>query len=119
MSGSMNASERQKGETRREQDPPHDHDVSDEARGDGPRHAPEGEPDAGAYIGREPEFASETIPGGVQQRDERISAEDTQSSGVGAADERVQGRRDAWPAGHRRGDDVSDDDVRRSGDNPS
>lgn len=85
----------------------------------GPHHAPKGEPDAGAYIGHEPEFASETIPGGVQQRDERIAAEDSQSSGVGAADERVQGRADAWPGGHRRGEDVDDDAVRRSGDNPS
>jgi hypothetical protein len=85
----------------------------------GSHHAPDGQPDAGAYIGREPEFAAETIPGGVQPDDERVAAEDSQSSGVGAADERVQGRRDAWPAGHRRGEDVTDDDVRRSGDSPS
>jgi hypothetical protein len=81
-------------------------------------HAPAGEPDAGAYIGREPEFAAETIPGGIGRRDERVAAEDTQSSGAGAADERVQGRSDAWPGGHRRGDDASDDDVRQAGDNP-
>jgi hypothetical protein len=75
-------------------------------------------PDAGAYIGHEPEFAAETIPGGVQERDERIAGEASQSSGVGAADGRLQGRRDAWPGGHRRGDDVSDDDVRQAGDSP-
>jgi hypothetical protein len=75
-------------------------------------------PDAGAYIGHEPEFAAETIPGGVQERDERVAGEASQSSGEGAADERVQGRRDAWPGGHRRGDDVSDDDVRQAGDSP-
>jgi hypothetical protein len=74
------------------------------------------EPDAGAYIGREPEFAGETIPGGVQPRDERVAGEDSQSSGSGAADERVQGRDDAWPRGHRRGEDVNDADLRRAGD---
>jgi hypothetical protein len=94
-------------------------DTEQRDRQSGPHHAGEGEPDAGAFIGREPEFAAETIPGGVQQRDERVAAEDSQSSGVGAADERAQGREDAWPADHRRGDDVSDDDVRRSGDSPS
>ncbi len=82
----------------------------------GPHHAPPDEPDAGAYIGREPEFAAETIPGGVQPHDERVAGEDSQSSGAGAEDERVQGRTDDWPGGHRRGDDVSDDDLRRAGD---
>ena len=80
------------------------------------QHSPSGEPDAGAYIGHEPEFAAETIPGGVQEHDERVAGVDSQSSGVGAADERVQGRDDNWPQGHRRGEDVSDDDVRRAGD---
>ena len=84
----------------------------------GSQHAPPGEPDAGAYIGHEPEFAAETIPGGVQDHDERVAGEDSQSSRVGAADERVQGRDDEWPRGHRRGDDVSDDDVRRAGGGP-
>ena len=85
----------------------------------GPRHAPPDEPDAGAYIGHEPEFAAETIPGGVRPDDERVAGQDSQSSGVGAAEERVQGRDDEWPHGHRRGDDVSDDDVRRAGDSPT
>jgi hypothetical protein len=80
-----------------------------------PHHAPPDEPDAGAYIGHEPEFAAETIPGGVQPHDERVAGEDSQSSGAGAADERVQGCDDAWPRGHRRGHDVTDDDVRRAG----
>ena len=81
----------------------------------GQQRAPD-EPDAGAYIGRQPEFAAETIPGGVQPRDERVAGEDSQSSGSGAADERVQGRDDAWPRGHRRGEDVNDADLRRAGD---
>jgi hypothetical protein len=81
-------------------------------------HAPSGQPDAGAYIGHEPEFAAETIPGGIGPGDERVAADNSQSSGEGALDERAQGRADAWPAGHRRKGDVSDDDIRRAGDNP-
>ena len=77
------------------------------------RHAADDKPDAGAYIGREPEFAAETIPGGVQAHDERIAGEASQSSGVGAGNERVQGREDDWPRGHRSGDDTGEDDSRR------
>jgi hypothetical protein len=69
--------------------------------------------DPGAYIGHEPEFASETIPGGVQPADERVSAVDTQSSGVGAADKRETAV-DAWPEGHRE-NASGDDDVREAG----
>lgn len=73
--------------------------------------------DGGAYIGREPELASETIPGGVQPDDERVSAHETQSSGEGALEERVQGRGDEWPTGHREGSAASDDEVKRAGEN--
>jgi hypothetical protein len=59
--------------------------------------------DGGAYIGNRPELASETIPGGVNEDDERVSALDTQSSGEGKEEERVQGRGDEWPGGHRDG----------------
>src|ERR671910_290876 len=44
--------------------------------------------DPGAYIGREPELASETIPGGVQPEDDRISGHQSQGTGVGRPDER-------------------------------
>ena len=71
--------------------------------------------DAGAYIGRKPEFAAETIPGGVGSDDERVAAGDTQSSGAGAADERVQGRDDQPPHGHRDGPQASDAAVREAG----
>ena len=40
--------------------------------------------DAGAYIGHEAELARETIPGGVQRGDARVSAVATQSAGAGA-----------------------------------
>ena len=72
--------------------------------------------DPGAYIGHEPEFASETIPGGVQPGDQRISAAATQSTGVGAMDKR-ETQPDATPGGHREASRVTDDDVRRAGDN--
>ena len=71
--------------------------------------------DPGAYIGHEPEFASETIPGGVQPADERVSAVDSQSSGVGAAEKRETAV-DAWPQGHREAS-ATDDDVRQAGEN--
>jgi hypothetical protein len=57
--------------------------------------------DGGAYIGNRPELASDTIPGGVSEEDERVSAVDTQSSGEGKEEDRVQGRGDEWPGGHR------------------
>ena len=77
---------------------------------------PNKEYDPGAYIGHEPEFAAETIPGGVQPKDERVSALDTQSTGVGALDKR-ETEPDATPHGHREASSVSDDDVRRAGEN--
>lgn len=69
-------------------------------------------PDPGAYIGRKPEFAAETIPGGVEPDDERVSAGDTQSSG---AERRVQGRDDEPPHGHREGAQAGDAEVREAG----
>jgi hypothetical protein len=53
----------------------------------------------------------------VQPDDERVSAHETQSSGEGALEERVQGRGDEWPTGHREGSAASDDEVKRAGEN--
>jgi hypothetical protein len=64
--------------------------------------------DAGAYIGRLPERATETIPGGLGPKDERVSAVATQPSGG-------EGR-EMPPEGHRQGERVSDDRVREAGD---
>jgi hypothetical protein len=72
--------------------------------------------DPGAYIGHEPEFESETIPGGIGRKDERVSAVDTQSTGVGAHDKR-ETEPDASPEGHREASKASDDDLRRAGSN--
>lgn len=55
----------------------------------------------GTTIGNRPEYAEETIPGGVGPDDERVAANSTQSSGEGKASDRVQGRDDESPAGHR------------------
>src|SRR2546423_9141364 len=70
--------------------------------------------DTGAYIGHEPEFEAETIPGGIGRKDERVSALDTQSTGVGAQDKRKTDR-DTPPEGHREASKASDDDIRRAG----
>jgi hypothetical protein len=67
------------------------------------------------HIGRTDESAEETIPGGVRRGDERVAGTQSESSGEGAADERVEGGDDEWPSGHRRGDHVSDDDIREAG----
>ena len=75
------------------------------------------QPDAGAYIGRKPEFAWETIPGGVRDDDERVAATQSESSGEGAAEHRTTGVGEETPHGHREGDRASDDDVRRAGEN--
>jgi hypothetical protein len=73
--------------------------------------------DPGAFIGHEPEFEAETIPGGIGAEDERVSAVDTQSTGVRASDKR-ETQRTGWPEGHREaGDGAGDDDVRSAGQN--
>jgi len=81
------------------------------------RHGAAGEPrpadteeadDAGAYIGRLPERATETIPGGLGPKDERVSAVATQPSGGE--------RREIPPAGHRQGERASEDRIREAGD---
>jgi hypothetical protein len=43
--------------------------------------------DPGAYIGSEPEREAETIPGGVDPRDERTSATDSRPGVPGEADD--------------------------------
>jgi hypothetical protein len=65
--------------------------------------------DPGAYIGHEPERSTETIPGGVGPKDERVSAIASQPGD--------EGTDSPPPAGHRQGDRVSDDDVREAGQN--
>ena len=63
--------------------------------------------DPGAYIGREPELAAETIPGGVQPGDERVAAGQTQTG--------ADGEPEPAPSGHREGQSDTDDDRREAG----
>jgi hypothetical protein len=62
--------------------------------------------DPGAYIGRMPERATETIPGGISNEDERVAAHSTQSAPTSG---------DAVPAGHRERAVVTDDTRREAG----
>jgi hypothetical protein len=49
-------------------------------------HKDEPDFDPGAYIGREPEFEAETIPGGVASSDERVAAYDSRPGVVDEPD---------------------------------
>ncbi len=72
-------------------------------------------PDAGAFIGRLPERATETIPGGVGPKDVRVSAVATQPGPVrGDVPGAGEG---APPDGHREGENATDDRVREAGQN--
>jgi hypothetical protein len=75
---------------------------------------PEPRRDAGAYIGRMPERASETIPGGIGRKDERVAAVATQPAPV-----RGDTNADAGvpPEGHREAGSVTDDAKREAGQN--
>jgi hypothetical protein len=64
--------------------------------------------DPGAFIGRQPERATETIPGGVGRKDRRVSAVSTQP-GPAVPDEGTT------PEGHREGRNAGDDTVREAG----
>ncbi len=69
--------------------------------------------EAGAYIGHEPERVADTIDVPLDPDDERLSATDSRSSGVGAADSRLQERGPV--EGHRQGARVTDDVRREAG----
>ena len=62
--------------------------------------------DPGSYIGRMPERASESIPGGISRDDERVAAHSTQSSPTAG---------DRTPGGHREGSPVTSDTSREAG----
>ena len=59
--------------------------------------------DPGAYIGQEPELASEKIPGGVRPDDQRVAAHSTQSGPVSEPE----------PSGHREA--PAHDQIREAG----
>lgn len=71
------------------------------------------QPDPGTFIGREPERATDAIPGGVGPKDERVAANSTQPGPVrGPAPRAAEGEE---PGGHREGEAVGDDRVREAG----
>ena len=65
--------------------------------------------DPGGYIGREPELARQTIPGGAQRGDARVAAVASRPTGVGADDAGEPEESRGVPNGHRRrqADDVA------------
>jgi hypothetical protein len=70
---------------------------------------------AGSWIGREPDENTEEVRRSLDEDDERVAVSDTESSGAGDAEGRVEGRDDEWPRGHREGEAADDDEVRRAG----
>ena len=79
----------------------------------GPR-KPEPRRDAGAYIGRMPERATETIPGGLGPKDQRVAAVATQPAPVRGDTNADAG---APPAGHTEGVKATDEVKREAGQN--
>ncbi len=75
---------------------------------------PEPRRDPGAYIGRMPERATETIPGGVGRKDVRVAAVATQPAPVRGDTAAGAG---APPEGHREGVNATDDVQREAGQN--
>jgi len=70
--------------------------------------------DPGAYIGRMPERATQTIPGGIGRKDVRVSAVATQPAPVSGSTDADAG---TMPDGHREAVNASDDVVREAGQN--
>jgi hypothetical protein len=64
-----------------------------------PRRPSQPKQDPGAYIGRLPERATETIPDGVSPKDERVSGVATQPAPVRG--QALEADRGAPPEGHR------------------
>jgi hypothetical protein len=90
-------------------------DTWDDEHTDGSKRGRTAGEDPGAYIGHEPERATETIPGGLSPADERVSAVDTQP-GPPAAD-----ASSGWappPEGHRQAERANEDRLREAGDKP-
>ncbi len=77
----------------------------------------EGERDAGAYIGNEPELAEETIRGGLSRKDERVAGEATQSSGPAQQGANPEQGYESPPEGSAVGLRADDDQRRRAGSN--
>jgi len=71
--------------------------------------------DPGAYIGRMPERATETIPGGLGPKDQRVAAVATQPAPV--REETPPSEAGSQSEGHRETEAATDDRVREAGQN--
>lgn len=67
------------------------------------------------YIGQRPDENTDRIEEQLDRDAERVAVTNTESSGEGAAERRVQGGTDEWPHGHREGQPATDDEVRDAG----
>ncbi len=65
--------------------------------------------EGGAWIGQHPDENTEQVRDTLDERSDRVAV--TQNEAGDAIP------RDDWPHGHREGDEASDDDVRRAGEN--
>jgi hypothetical protein len=76
---------------------------------DTPRADDTPEREGGAWIGQHPDPNTQKVREDLDEGAERVAVTDNES---GAGE-----REGAWPGGHRDGDEASDDDVRRAGEN--
>lgn len=64
--------------------------------------------EGGAWIGQQPDENTEEVREHLDEGAERVAVTNNESG------ERAG---EGWPRGHRQGDEASDDDVRRAGEN--
>jgi hypothetical protein len=67
------------------------------------------EREGGAWIGQHPDPNTEQVREDLDEGAERVAVTANEAGDVAPTD--------AWPQGHREGDDAGDDDVRRAGEN--
>jgi len=65
--------------------------------------------EGGAWIGQHPDENTERVRESLDEGAERVAVTNNET---GTGD-----REDAWPKGHREGDQAGDDDIRRAGEN--
>ena len=76
---------------------------------DTPRAAETPEREGGAWIGQHPDPNTQKVRDDLDEGAERVA--------VTANESDDQPPDEGWPRGHREGDEASDDDVRRAGEN--
>ncbi|MDQ2673240.1 MAG: hypothetical protein M3Y40_01150 [Chloroflexota bacterium] len=65
--------------------------------------------EGGAWIGQHPDENTERVREDLDEGAERVAVTQNESG--------ESPREDAWPSGHREGDQAGDDDVRQAGEN--